>query len=100
MRPGASFTVTLQLPGKTYPLVPELAVQFSRGTLHVWRIRNEKAEQVEIAMIRRQSGAVLVDGPLEAGDLVVVEGTQRLNDGAAVTVLDQEGGTPDAAPST
>ena len=100
LRPGASFTVTLQLPGKTYPLVPELAVQFSRGTLHVWRIRDEKAEQVEIAMIRRQSGAVLVDGPLEAGDLVVVEGTQRLDDGAAVTVLDQEGGTPDAAPST
>ena len=100
LRPGASFTVTLQLLGKTYPLVPELAVQFSRGTLHVWRVRDGTAEQVEITMIRRQSGAVLVEGPLEVGDPVVVEGTQRLSNGAAVTVLDEEGGKPTAAPST
>lgn len=100
LRPGASFTITLQLPGQSYPLVPELAVQFSRGALHVWRVLDGKAERVEVAMVRRQSGSVLVDGPLRQGDLVVVEGTQRLNDGAAVTVLDEEEGAAAPPPSS
>lgn len=31
LRPGASFTIRLALPGGDYPVVPELAVQFTRG---------------------------------------------------------------------
>ena len=100
LRPGASFTINLELPGETYPLVPELAVQFSKGALHVWRVRDGKAERVEVAMVRRQSGSVLVDGPLQKGDLVVVEGTQRLNNGEAVTVLGAEDGPVPPAPSS
>ncbi|MCB9931675.1 MAG: efflux RND transporter periplasmic adaptor subunit [Alphaproteobacteria bacterium] len=93
LRPGASFAVRLELPGDRYPLVPELALQFGHGALHVWRVRDGKAEKVEVRLVRRREGAVLVDGPLAAGDAVVVEGTQRLHPGRAVTVLKATDGT-------
>jgi len=93
LRPGASFTVRLDLPGPTYPVVPELAVQFARGALHVWRVTDGAAERVEVRMVRRRDGAVLVDGPLRAGDRVIVEGTQRLAPGKPVRVMQSPAGT-------
>ena len=92
LRPGASFSIRLDLPGSAYPSVPELALQFADGSLHVWRIRDEKAEKVEVRMVRRRAGRVILEGPLEAGDAVVVEGTQRLRPGMAVETLNAAGG--------
>jgi RND family efflux transporter MFP subunit len=92
LRPGASFAIALKLEGGQFPLVPELAVQFSRGTLHVWRVADGKAEQVVVTLVRRRAGEVLVDGPLAEGDLVVIEGTQRLGPGKPVTVIETQGG--------
>lgn len=96
LRPGASFTINLQLPGEAYPVVPELAVQFSKGALHVWRVKENKVERVTVTMVRRQDGMVLVDGPLSEGDKVVVEGTQRLSDDKVVTIVKQTA-TPQAS---
>ena len=87
LRPGASFIVRMNFPGKTYARTPELAVQYSRSSLHVWRVADHKVEQVPVRLVRRLDGAVLVDGNLVAGDLVVIEGTQRLRPGVAVQVL-------------
>lgn len=87
LRPGASFAVQLDLPGDLYPAIPELALQFSQGALHVWRVTDDVAERVEVRLVRRRAGQVIVDGPLNEGDLVVVEGTQRLREGGAVRVL-------------
>ncbi|MCR9125441.1 MAG: efflux RND transporter periplasmic adaptor subunit [Rhodobacteraceae bacterium] len=87
LRPGASFTTRLYLPGARYPAIPELAVQFARGGLHVWRVAaDDTAEQVPVRMIRRRDGLILVDGDLHPGDRVVVEGGQRLAPGRAVTI--------------
>ncbi|MGF1500852.1 MAG: efflux RND transporter periplasmic adaptor subunit [Paracoccaceae bacterium] len=94
LRPGASFTIALRLPGGAYPTVPELAIQFARGGLHVWRVSADAAERVPVRMIRRRAGDVLVDGDLALGDAVVVEGTQRLSPGRAVTI---QGGAPEPA---
>lgn len=94
LRPGASFTVRLDLAGESYPVVPELAVLFSRGSLLVWRVTDGKAEQVEVRMVRRRDGEILVDGPLAEGDAVVIEGTQRLAPGKAVRVLQKSVGEP------
>lgn len=88
LRPGASFAVEVRLPGETYPLASELAVQFARGALHVWRVRDEVAEQIEVRLVRRRAGAVLIDGPLEEGDLLVIEGAQRLTPGRRVSIVD------------
>lgn len=88
LRPGASFALQLDLPGARYPAVPELALQFSEGALHVWRVSDAgAAERVEVRLVRRSAGLVIVDGPLAEGDQVVVEGTQRLRSGRAVQVL-------------
>jgi RND family efflux transporter MFP subunit len=87
LRPGASFTVRLDLPGESFPVVPELALQFSEGALHVWRIDGEAVEPVEVRLVRRREGEVLVEGPLDDGDLVVVEGTQRLAPGQPVRIV-------------
>jgi RND family efflux transporter MFP subunit len=87
LRPGASFAVQLNLPGTSFPAVPELALQFSQGALHVWRVAEGVAERVEVRLVRRSAGMVIVDGPLAQGNLVVVEGTQRLRGGGAVNVL-------------
>jgi RND family efflux transporter MFP subunit len=91
LRPGASFTVRLALDGPRRPLVPELALQFSRGSLHVWRVADGRAERVAVELVRRRAGAVLVDGPLAEGERVVVEGTQRLRPGRSVRVIGARG---------
>lgn len=90
LRPGASFALQLDLPGATFPAVPELALQFSEGALHVWQVADGVAERVNVRLVRRRAGLVIVDGPLSEGDLVVVEGTQRLRDGRAVQVLNTD----------
>ncbi len=92
LRPGASFAVILDIPGNTYPAVPELAIQYDRGSPYVWRIQEGTAERVDVRLVRRLSGVVLVDGALTEGEEVVVEGTQRLRAGRAVRVLQAVGG--------
>ncbi len=84
LRPGMSFTITLDLPGKTYPSVPELALQWDQGENFVWRITEGKAEKVAVKLVTRDSGHILVDGDLNAGERIVVEGVQRLRSGTKV----------------
>lgn len=91
LRPGASFALQLDLPGDTYPAVPELALQFSRGELSVWRVTDGKAEPVTVRLVRRRAGLVVVDGALAEGQWVVIEGSQRLRPSTPVDVLN----TPD-----
>jgi Membrane-fusion protein len=90
LRPGASFAVRLELPGDVHPVVPELAVQFSRGDVYVWRVVDGAAEKVEARLVGRRDGDVLLDGPLQPGDRVVVEGAQRLSPGRAVSEQGRE----------
>jgi RND family efflux transporter MFP subunit len=87
LRPGSSFTIRLDLPGRMWPAVPELALQFARSGLHVWRVVDGEAERVDVRLVQRRAERVLVDGPLEPGDLVVVEGTQRLRPARPVRVI-------------
>jgi len=95
LRPGASFSTRLDLPGNSYPAVPELALQFSRGALQVWRVSDGAAEPVPVKLVRRRDGQVIVDGALSEGDRIIVEGTQRLRPGIGVNVLND----PDAVRS-
>ncbi|MGD1870895.1 MAG: efflux RND transporter periplasmic adaptor subunit [Neomegalonema sp.] len=87
LRPGASFEVRLNLEGARYPSVPELALQFSREGLYVWRAVDGKADRVAVRLIRRRTEGVLVEGDLNAGDLVVVEGAKRLTQGRALQAV-------------
>ncbi|MEM6943110.1 MAG: efflux RND transporter periplasmic adaptor subunit [Pseudomonadota bacterium] len=87
LRPGASFTVTVSLPGESYPVVPELALQFAQEGPYVWAIRDGESRNVPVRLIRRRAGLVLVEGALSLGDAVAVEGVQRLREGRQVDVI-------------
>ena len=85
IRPGTSFDVRLSFTGRSYPSVREVAVLWSRDGAYLWRVVDGKAEKVFVTMVRRDQGRVLVEGPLQAGDTIVVEGVQGLRPDQAVT---------------
>jgi RND family efflux transporter MFP subunit len=84
IRPGTSFEVRLVFTGRSYPSIREVAVLWSRDGAYVWRVVDSRAEKVFVKVIRRDQGRILVDGPLQVGDLMVVEGVQGLRDGQLV----------------
>jgi len=94
IRPGTSFEVELSFIGRPYPRVREVAVLWSRDGAYLWRATRGKAEKVFVKLVRRDRGRVLVDGPLAAGDLIVVEGVQGLRAGQP---LDPQPFEPDKA---
>lgn len=84
IRPGTSFEVELSFTGRPYPRVREVAVLWSRDGAYLWRANGGRAEKVFVELVRRDHGLILVDGPLQAGDLIVVEGVQSLRPGQAL----------------
>ncbi|MEX0695242.1 MAG: efflux RND transporter periplasmic adaptor subunit [Rhodospirillales bacterium] len=91
LRPGMSFFVHLDLPGPMLISVPELALQWQDGESFVWRIVEGKAERISVISKRRRNNKVLIEGDLRPGDLVVVEGVQRLRNGRVVNISQSEG---------
>jgi RND family efflux transporter MFP subunit len=85
LRGGMSFNVTITLEGERYPSIPELSLLWARDGSHVWSVADGKAEKVPVSVVKRADGRVLVAGDLKAGQLVVVEGTQRLRPGRALS---------------
>ncbi len=84
LRPGMSFAVELLLKGKSYVAVPELSLQWRKGESYVWIVRDKVANKVPVRTIQRQNSRVLIAGEVRDGDLVVVEGVQRLRHGRKV----------------
>jgi RND family efflux transporter MFP subunit len=95
LRPGLSFVVDLIIPGKIYPSVHELALQWRKGISYVWRVRNQKAEKVPVRSVKRLNSTILIEGDVSKDDLVVVEGVQRLRPGRPVQFS-----MPDPVPSS
>jgi RND family efflux transporter MFP subunit len=85
-RPGTSFAVRLQLGGRRFPAVSAGALQWDRDGAYVWRVTDARAERVNVHVLKRGGGWVLVDGPLAEGDRIVVEGVQRLRPNLPVSV--------------
>jgi len=90
IRPGSSFEVQIAFTGRRYPLVREVAVLWSRDGAYLWRVKDGKAEKIFVKIVRRDRGRVLVDGPLQAGELLVVEGVQGLRVGQKVKAEPRE----------
>ncbi|MGI9424451.1 MAG: efflux RND transporter periplasmic adaptor subunit [Hyphomicrobiaceae bacterium] len=84
LRPGMSFAVEIALAGGSYAVVPELSVQWRKGESYVWRVRGSKVDKSLVSTIQRRNDVVLVSGDVAPGDLVVVEGVQRLRPGRKV----------------
>lgn len=77
--------------GKT---VPQQAVfRDPKGNPYVWVVRDDSTvERRAVGSERTFNGAALVDFGLEAGDRVVVEGSQYISDGTRVDVVESAGG--------
>lgn len=84
LRPGMSFAVEIRLTGQNYPLIPELALIWLKGHSNVWAVRDGKVDLVPVRIVKRLNSTILVEGQIEKGDLVVIEGVQRLRPGSEV----------------
>lgn len=86
LRAGMSFAVTMRFPGDTYAAVNPLAVQWDGEGSFVWQIVDNKSVKTRVRIIQRNSDQVLVEAPLKEGDVVAVEGLQRVREGGTVEV--------------
>lgn len=84
LRAGMSFNVGMRFAGETYPSVDPLAVQWDGAGAHVWRVVDGKSSKVRVSIVQRNPDAVLVRGDLRNGDLIVIEGLQRMTEGGEV----------------
>jgi RND family efflux transporter MFP subunit len=87
MRVGMAFEVELELPGDTLLSIEPLALQWSSQGAFVWAVRDGKAARVPVTIRQRNADSVLVDGDLQPGEPIVVEGVQNLRPGSEVDVV-------------
>ncbi|MGI9236343.1 MAG: efflux RND transporter periplasmic adaptor subunit [Woeseiaceae bacterium] len=85
LRPGMSFRVRVDVQGKAFAVVSETGVHWGTDGAYVWSIVDGTAARVPVRIVQRREGRVLIDGELQDGDVIVVEGTQRMREGLAVS---------------
>jgi membrane fusion protein (multidrug efflux system) len=68
--------------------VPEEALVPEQGDVFVYVVQDGKASKRKIQTGQRTIGSVQVTDGLQAGEMVVIEGTQKLRDGASVTLVE------------
>lgn len=83
-RPGLSFKVMLSAQGSTYPVVPEAALAWGATGSYIWLAKDGKAQKIPVSIKQRLRGSILVEGDLQDGDTLIVEGIQRLRNGSAI----------------
>ena len=96
LRPGMSFVVEVELPGELHAVIPELSLQWRKGESYVWIVKDGKAQKSLVTVKSRLNSTILVDGDLQPGELVVVEGVQRLRPGRPVDYSAPEAPAGDA----
>ena len=88
LRAGQSFEVLVNLGGDAWPSVDPLAIQWDSKGSFVWRVNKDgRTERIAATIIQRNPDDVLVDAAIRPGDQIVVEGLQRLRNGAEVKIF-------------
>ncbi|MCI5045954.1 MAG: efflux RND transporter periplasmic adaptor subunit [Aquisalinus sp.] len=87
LRPGMSFRVNFATEGQRLPAVPEAAILWGGDGAYLWTANENMAERVPVSLVSRSKGYVLLDGPLEAGDLVIAEGVQKVRSGSNIEIV-------------
>ncbi|MGB5412786.1 MAG: hypothetical protein WBN09_14745, partial [Woeseiaceae bacterium] len=75
----------VDVQGDLYATVTETSLQWGADGAYVWSVVDGRAQRVPVQVVQRRDGKVLVDGDLDESTVVVVEGTQSIRDGAAVS---------------
>lgn len=84
LRPGMSFRVVLESAGDQFPKLAEISLQWGADGSYIWLVQDGQVSRMPVDIVQRQKGEVLVETNLRLGDLVVVEGIQRLRPGIKV----------------
>ena len=93
LKPGMFLNVHLSRGTADVLVVPEESLVPEQGDVFVYVVQDGKASKRKIQTGQRAVGTVQVTDGLQAGEIVVTEGTQKLRDGASVSVTG-----PTAAP--
>ncbi|WP_371376761.1 efflux RND transporter periplasmic adaptor subunit [Thalassotalea aquiviva] len=83
-RPGLSFKVKMSAQGPEFPIVPEASLAWGATGAYVWMANEGKAQKIAVEIKQRLRGFILVEGELERGDNLIVEGIQGLREGAPI----------------
>jgi membrane fusion protein (multidrug efflux system) len=89
LKPGMFLTVRLTRGASNALLVPEQSLVPEQGNVFVFVVRDGRVEKRQVRTGQRRVGEVQIVAGLAVGDQVVVEGTQKLRDGAPVTVQEE-----------
>jgi len=92
LKPGMFLTVRLSRGAIDALMVPEEALVPEQGNMFVFVVTDGVAEKRQVRIGQRRVGDVQVAEGLAEGELVVTEGTQKLRDGAAVSLQAAETG--------
>jgi RND family efflux transporter MFP subunit len=71
-------------------VVPRDAIAVRQNGNYLMRIRGNTAEKVDITSLTTDGDLVTIRGPVAAGDMVVVRGVERLQNGQRVTVISRD----------
>ncbi|HSN72038.1 MAG TPA: efflux RND transporter periplasmic adaptor subunit [Steroidobacteraceae bacterium] len=86
LKPGMFMTVSLVKSEGRALMLPEQAIVPENDDRYVYRVVDGKAVKTLVETGRRRPGEVEVLTGLDEGDVVVIEGTIKLRDGAAVAL--------------
>jgi len=88
LKPGMFLNVHLSRGTADVLVVPEESLVPEQGDVFVFVVQDGKASKRRIQTGQRAVGTVQVTDGLQAGEIVVTEGTQKLRDGTSVSVTE------------
>jgi HlyD family secretion protein len=101
LKPGMMAWVTLPVGDEAeVTAVPKDALVLGQGPPKVWVVVDPKADppgplrQVPVKLLRADDGWIGVEGELEAGQTVIVEGNERINPMQPIRIEDRSAGKP------
>jgi membrane fusion protein (multidrug efflux system) len=89
LRPGMFLNVQLANDERSALVIPEEALTPEAEKQYVYVVADGKAQRREVRIGGRRPGAVEILAGLAEGERVIVEGTQKVRDGAAVRAVDR-----------
>jgi membrane fusion protein (multidrug efflux system) len=90
-RPGMAFEILIEIERGAYVAVPDVSVQWGADGAYVWVVKDDRtAHRVDVALVRRLSGRLLISGGVQEGDIIVSEGMQAVREGLQLNVLDAQ----------
>lgn len=89
LKPGMFLNVSLANDEREALVIPEEALSPEAERQYVFVVADDKVERREVRIGGRRPGSVEVLSGLNAGEQVVVEGTQKVRDGSTVRVAER-----------